>query len=77
MGDFNCEADAPEMQVLYRRTRLQAPSHRITTFPSWAPTRSLDHILCAGFDVSDYEAVVAAGSDHLAVAATLKDTLQI
>ncbi|HNV84265.1 MAG TPA: endonuclease/exonuclease/phosphatase family protein [Arenimonas sp.] len=75
MGDFNCEADAPEMQVLYRRTRLQAPPQRIATFPSWAPTRSLDHILCAGFDMCDYEAVVAAGSDHLAIAASIKDRL--
>lgn len=77
MGDFNCEADAPEMQVLYRRTRLQAPPQRVSTFPSWAPRRSLDHILCAGFDVSDYSAVIAAGSDHLAVAASIKDPMQI
>ncbi|HPW31579.1 MAG TPA: EEP domain-containing protein, partial [Arenimonas sp.] len=60
---------------LYRRTRLQAPPQRIATFPSWAPTRSLDHILCAGFDMCDYEAVVAAGSDHLAIAASIKDRL--
>jgi endonuclease/exonuclease/phosphatase family metal-dependent hydrolase len=77
MGDFNCEADAPEMQVLYRRTRLQPPAQRISTFPSWAPMRSLDHILCAGFEVSDYSTMVAAGSDHLAVAASIKDPMQI
>lgn len=76
MGDFNCEADAGEMQVLYRRTRLQPPPQRINTFPSWAPTRSLDHILCAGFDVTDYSTVIAAGSDHLAVSASLKDPMQ-
>lgn len=76
MGDFNCEATATEMQVLYRRTRLQPPAQRINTFPSWAPTRSLDHILCAGFEVSDYAAVIAAGSDHLAVAASIIDPLQ-
>ena len=76
MGDFNCEASANEMQVLYRRTRLQPPPERINTFPSWAPTRSLDHILCAGFDVSDYATIIAAGSDHLAVAASIKDPMQ-
>jgi endonuclease/exonuclease/phosphatase family metal-dependent hydrolase len=71
MGDFNCEPDAPEMQVLYRRTRLQIPKPYVATFPSWGPKRSLDHILCAGFDISDYATVVAAGSDHLGVSATL------
>lgn len=76
MGDFNCEAEAPEMQVLYRRTRLQAPAMKINTFPSWAPTRSLDHVLCAGFEVSDYSTVVAAGSDHLGVAVSLKDPMR-
>lgn len=75
MGDFNCEATAAEMQVLYRRTRLQPPPERINTFPSWAPTRSLDHILCAGFEVSDYAPVIAAGSDHLAVAASIRDPM--
>lgn len=75
MGDFNCEATANEMQVLYRRTRLQPPPERINTFPSWAPTRSLDHILCAGFEVSDYAPVIAAGSDHLAVSASIRDPM--
>jgi endonuclease/exonuclease/phosphatase family metal-dependent hydrolase len=73
MGDFNCEADAAEMQVLYRRTRLQPPTQRVLTFPSWEPKRSLDHILCAGFVVSDYTTVIAAGSDHLGVAVSLND----
>jgi endonuclease/exonuclease/phosphatase family metal-dependent hydrolase len=76
MGDFNCEADAPEMQVLFLRTRLQAPPARINTFPSWAPTRSLDHILSAGLEISDYSTVVAAGSDHLGVVASITDPLQ-
>jgi endonuclease/exonuclease/phosphatase family metal-dependent hydrolase len=71
MGDFNCPADAPEMRVLYRRTALRPPSGKTPTFPSWAPERSLDHILTAGFDSVDYRALPAAGSDHLAVAVTL------
>lgn len=71
MGDFNCPPDAPEMRVLYRRTRLQPPPQAVSTFPSWAPQRSLDHVLCGGFDVLDYRTLPAAGSDHLAVAVTL------
>lgn len=72
MGDFNCAADAPEMQVLYQRTRLQPPSSQPPTFPSWAPVRAFDHVLCAGFEALCYRTVAAAGSDHLAVAVELQ-----
>lgn len=72
MGDFNCAADAPEMQALYRHTHLQPPDCVAPSFPSWAPDRALDHILCAGFHCSEYRALPAAGSDHLAVAVTLQ-----
>lgn len=74
MGDFNCAFDAPEMQVLYRRTRLQPPPECVLSFPSWAPRRSLDHILTAGFTRQDYRTIPAAGSDHLGVAVTLLPT---
>src|SRR5688572_30061089 len=72
MGDFNTPADAPEMRVLYRRTKLQPPPTPLPTFPSWAPERPLDHILTGGFEVLDYRTAPAAGSDHLAVAIELK-----
>ena len=71
MGDFNCAADTAEMQPLYRQTRLSPPPLTLASFPSWAPQRSLDHILTAGFQVSQYRALPAAGSDHLAVAISL------
>ena len=62
MGDFNCDADAPEMRALYRQTALEPPSERVQTFPSWAPKRCLDHVLVGGFDVHGYQAMPAAGS---------------
>lgn len=68
MGDFNCAAHAREMEGLYRKTALTPPPEALATFPSWGPTRSLDHVFTAGFAVRDYRAVPAAGSDHLAVA---------
>jgi endonuclease/exonuclease/phosphatase family metal-dependent hydrolase len=71
MGDFNCPAGAPEMRVLYQRTRLAEPVGGPPSFPSWAPERSLDHILVAGFQVDGYQALPAAGSDHLAMAISL------
>ena len=72
MGDFNCDFDAPEMRALYRETSLEPPPERVCTFPSWAPQRCLDHILVGGFDVLDYKAVPAAGSDHMAVGVELR-----
>ena len=71
MGDFNCPADAPEMRALYRQTTLQPPPSRLCTFPSWAPQRCLDHVLVGGFDILAYDAVPAAGSDHMAVSVEL------
>ena len=71
MGDFNCDFDAPEMRALYRGTSLEPPPHRIATFPSWAPQRCLDPVLVGGFEVLDYKAVPAAGSDHMAVGVEL------
>jgi len=72
MGDFNCGHDAPEMQKLYRRTRLQPPTSIAATFPSWKPVRALDHILCSDGIVADQpRAMVAGRSDHLAIALEL------
>jgi len=72
MGDFNCRPHVPEMQALYRRTRLQPPPVCPPSFPSWAPDRALDHILTAGFRTTEYRVLPAAGSDHLAVAITVE-----
>ena len=62
------------MEGLYRRTSLMPPPEAIATFPSWGPKRSLDHVFTAGFRVSEYRAIPAAGSDHLAVALELEPT---
>lgn len=73
MGDFNTPPDAPEMQALYRGSRLQPPECVVATFPSWRPQRAIDHILvtpglggCAG-----HRALPAASSDHLALSVEL------
>ena len=69
MGDFNCVAERPEMQALYRKTRLQPPGCLVPSFPSWQPTKQIDHILTSDtLKVLDTRAVAAASSDHLAVA---------
>ncbi|HBK56034.1 MAG TPA: endonuclease [Xanthomonadales bacterium] len=72
MGDFNCPPDAAEMQALYRHTRLRPPIQTVATFPSWRPSRALDHILISDtLSVLHQRALPAARSDHLAIAATI------
>jgi endonuclease/exonuclease/phosphatase family metal-dependent hydrolase len=78
MGDFNCIPDDPEMQVLYRHTRLCPPEYRIPTFPSWRPQRAIDHILVgSGLNCSLPRAIPAAYSDHLALAINIEVPLSI
>lgn len=73
MGDFNCMPDRPEMDVLYRHTRLQPPDRNVPTFPSWRPERAIDHILVSeGLSYSGARALAAAQSDHLALALELE-----
>jgi endonuclease/exonuclease/phosphatase family metal-dependent hydrolase len=72
MGDFNCTVDQPEMDVLFKRTRLQPPPHTVPTFPSWAPQRAIDHVLVGdGLKSHARAALPAAFSDHLALSVEL------
>ncbi|MGV8941955.1 MAG: endonuclease/exonuclease/phosphatase family protein [Lysobacter sp.] len=72
MGDFNCAVDRPEMQTLFRNTRLQPPACAVPTFPSWQPQRAIDHILISdGLGCSGAQAMSAAQSDHLALSLEL------
>ncbi|MET0131255.1 MAG: endonuclease/exonuclease/phosphatase family protein [Stenotrophomonas chelatiphaga] len=72
MGDFNCLAERPEMQVLYQKTTLQPPGCVVPTFPSWRPDRAIDHILVSSsLQQRSIEAVPAAFSDHLALAMSI------
>jgi len=72
MGDFNCPAQHPEMQVLYRKTRLEPPPSSLLTFPSWEPERAIDHILVSDrLRLHAPQTLAAAFSDHLALAVTV------
>lgn len=72
MGDFNCAIERPEMQALFRNTRLQPPACEVPTFPSWQPQRAIDHILISdGLTCSGAQAMAAAHSDHLALSLEL------
>ncbi|GAB3346610.1 endonuclease/exonuclease/phosphatase family protein [Marilutibacter aestuarii] len=72
MGDFNAPIDRPEMQQLFRQTRLQPPACEVLTFPAWRPTRAIDHILASdGLVCAEALALPAAWSDHLALSMDL------
>ncbi|WP_149195890.1 endonuclease/exonuclease/phosphatase family protein [Luteimonas suaedae] len=73
MGDFNCTADRPEMDILYRSTSLQPPSCAVHTFPSWRPQRAIDHVLVtSALTCDNMRAMPAALSDHLALSVELQ-----
>lgn len=73
MGDFNCTLDAPEMESLWRYTQIQPPAGEILpTFPSWRPTRAIDHILAtSSMTAEPMKTLQQGGSDHLMVSRTI------
>lgn len=73
MGDFNTPARSKELDLLYSRTSLARPDDSPATFPSWRPTRALDHILVSGaLVVERLWALPHPVSDHLPIAARVR-----
>jgi len=72
MGDLNCEPDSREFRHLLAATRLNRPPHAPATFPSWQPTRRLDHILATpDIAIHALHAMPFICSDHLPVMAEI------
>jgi endonuclease/exonuclease/phosphatase family metal-dependent hydrolase len=73
MGDLNTPPSSAELKMLYERTALEPPRDSPATFPSWRPTRAIDHILVsASIEVEKRWALSHPVSDHLPVAATIR-----
>ena len=73
MGDLNCDSDSPEMAVLVDVARLREPAPGLHTFPSWRPSRQLDHILVSSsIAVERVEVLDCAFSDHLPIAMAVR-----
>ena len=69
MGDLNCRSDSPEMAVLLKSANLCEPAPGLHTFPSWRPTRQLDHILVSpSIQVEKVTVLTHTYSDHLPIA---------
>ncbi|HVT31524.1 MAG TPA: endonuclease/exonuclease/phosphatase family protein [Rhodanobacteraceae bacterium] len=73
MGDLNTPPSSAELKMLYSKTALEPPHESPATFPSWRPTRAIDHILVsAPIEVERRWALSHPVSDHLPVAATIR-----
>ncbi|HYQ90563.1 MAG TPA: endonuclease/exonuclease/phosphatase family protein [Candidatus Competibacteraceae bacterium] len=69
MGDLNCPSDSSEMNLLLRAGKLCQPEPGLYTFPSWHPTRQLDHILVSSAIQVERVAVLNyTFSDHRPIA---------
>jgi endonuclease/exonuclease/phosphatase family metal-dependent hydrolase len=73
MGDFNCGCSSREFRYLIERTNLQGSHCDMMTFPSWRPSRKLDHILASpSLKVAKSEVLNYAHSDHLPVSLVIE-----
>ena len=73
MGDLNTSAHGAEFDALYARTALVRPDEVPATFPSWRPTRAIDHILVSrSLEVERRWALPHPVSDHLPIAAQIR-----
>lgn len=80
MGDLNCQMNSSEMDSLLKKTQFCTPEVQPKTFPSWRPTRSLDHILVTpSLHAGQLEVIDFNMSDHLpvAVAVNIPETVKI
>ncbi len=73
MGDFNCRANSPEMARLLRSTSLCDPEEELHTFPSWRPSRNIDHILVSDtIKAENIQTLPFTLSDHLPIAVDIE-----
>ena len=80
MGDLNCRSESPEISALIERAGLREPTHELHTFPSWRPSRNIDHILVSpSLRVVNVSVLNYPLSDHLPIAMeiSLPDELEL
>jgi len=68
MGDLNCSFDSLELELLLSRLDLWESTCCADTFPSWRPTRKIDHILVSrSLGIEKAQVLDCPGSDHLPI----------
>jgi endonuclease/exonuclease/phosphatase family metal-dependent hydrolase len=72
MGDFNCGCDSKGLRAMVRKAGMRGLDCELKTFPSWRPTRNLDHILISKpLRLINARVVDYALSDHLPLSMTI------
>jgi endonuclease/exonuclease/phosphatase family metal-dependent hydrolase len=68
MGDLNCTSGGATMRSFRDAAGLSEPVPGLRTFPSWKPTRQLDHILVSrNIPVHSVKVLPQRYSDHLPI----------
>lgn len=70
MGDFNCDAAVLSKHPALRRAGFVVAHQSLPTFPSWAPSRAIDHIVASShLAIDNLRTLPQLHSDHLALVA--------
>jgi len=71
MGDFNASLVNPQIQKFLKNGKWISNTSKVQTYPSWKPSKDIDHIFLKGWKFQDYSATRWGQSDHLAVRAKI------
>lgn len=73
MGDMNCSPESVELLHLVESAGLHTALHQESTYPSWRPSQSFDHIFVSdNLEVRDVHVYRRSYSDHLPVCAQVR-----
>lgn len=72
VGDLNCEPEQLRQHPTLRERGLWLPEQLPATYPSWKPSKRLDHVLLTPeIELHRIEALPYSNSDHLPLAAEI------
>ena len=72
LGDFNCQPHSRGIRYFVNQTRLRTGAPLHASYPSWRPSRIIDHILATeDLGLADLATLPDVLSDHLPVGATV------
>jgi endonuclease/exonuclease/phosphatase family metal-dependent hydrolase len=70
MGDFNCDSTVLSQHPALRRAGFEIAHQSLPTFPSWSPSRAIDHIVASShLTIESVRTLPRTHSDHLALLA--------
>ncbi|MGD2064483.1 MAG: endonuclease/exonuclease/phosphatase family protein [Nitrospirota bacterium] len=73
LGDFNCQPGSRGLRHFLQHTRLRTGAPLHASYPSWRPSRIIDHILATNdLELTGLQTLPDLLSDHLPVGATVR-----